>query len=795
MSETMVLSDANAMPLTPPKGFALYDGHARTPSLTSSIISADSSDHHPTPPDTARSVRSKSLLSAQSKPIVHKGELGLTTAPPPSSAPHHAAETVRVPSRPPRRRPVGTGSRHTSITASTHDRKSRVRSASGMLQHRGTQSSVVLITEHPKILTALLTYITFREFHMLCCTSKAMRRLLDEPSLRNVVLNCFVPGYKLGSEQYRQSPDKEIYIEIKDLETLMLSQAIPLHIYSDSASQTLSGMPIGESTTRLRHFADVHSRFVLLMRSRAPPLSPHPDMDETYFSRQDSDALRQVIIPAPLAFEEEADAFSATQPGFIRRKSAQAVEPPRLTRRRTMFSWFTKASPSRHQLPPAQRRLSSFPNQTMPPTRMFHGHWRSRSMDTSAHSLPTPRLMSERSRHRKLPFPPKEETPSAMRHYRRQSKILSAMTSSSAASSNGRRSASNMLQESTFSDEPDDMRFTPPSKPWHVRSSSLPTSSTSASASEQSLLLRQRRGSSLYQLSGSPSSGISGPHELTNASSGTRALVCRVFVPCAAWNESALLACEEQLAAANLWGWLKVGDVVCNLGFMKRRRRDSLKDWDEMREAVYKEVDNHSTEGWLIFNGHNLIPLDLPAPLPGGINALTLPSPLYYAHLLPFPTSTTPVSQTNPRFYLPIPQVDSSASPMLTAADLTLMFVTNRVSSPGTKVVGAVKVVRWCWVAKVGGSKLLSASPLYGDGWRMDWVVEAEGTLEGKNALIDAVNGVAATSQEDQEGRDLGREWEVVREKTVPGSRLWLRLVIPPATCTDSTDELGRLLA
>ena len=51
-----------------------------------------------------------------------------------------------------------------------------------------------------------------------------------------------------------------------------------------------------------------------------------------------------------------------------------------------------------------------------------------------------------------------------------------------------------------------------------------------------------------------------------------------------------------------------------------------------------------------------------------------------------------------------------------------------------------------------------------GDGWFGEWILEGEGTREGKQVLLDALSGC-----------DMGvREWELVREKS-GGGKLWLK--------------------
>lgn len=531
--------------------------------------------------------------------------------------------------------------------------------------------------------------------------------------------------------------------------------------------------PMSESSTRLRQFTDVHSRFVLLMRSRARPLSATPDYDDVPPStRLDTAGVRQLSLPLPLAFEHEAETSQPTRPTFDRHKTSRSLDLPRPKRKR-LFGWLTggPSSPPQERFP--RRPTSASESFTLPPAMMFQEHARMRLRNVSTRSVPLPRTPSvvrRRSNSHRLPLPPKEETPRAMKEFRRQSTLLRGMNiPSTPPGSTGRRSVLQALQEASFDQDWD---FEPPTKPWHLRASSLPSSS--ASGSEASLLLRQTRNSPVAPSSPWPASP--GPHDLVHSSCRMRAAVCRVFVPCSDWSESSLLACEGQLAAASLWGRLNVGDVVCNLGFVNKWKPDE--DYEIVNLFGSEDPRSSSpSEGWMVFTGRNLAPLNLPAPPPSTIAPFALPTPLYYTHILPSPTPTTASSSINPRFYLPFP----STTPLrITASDVSLTSVTTCVSSPGTKDMGVVKVVRWCWVAKIDATKVFEEDAVSKSSWGGEWVVEAEGTKEGKEALVDAVNGrvvsgSAALVKEGEGGGEMGNEWEVVRERSVPGSRLWLR--------------------
>jgi hypothetical protein len=51
-----------------------------------------------------------------------------------------------------------------------------------------------------------------------------------------------------------------------------------------------------------------------------------------------------------------------------------------------------------------------------------------------------------------------------------------------------------------------------------------------------------------------------------------------------------------------------------------------------------------------------------------------------------------------------------------------------------------------------------------GQGWKGEWVLEGEGTREGRQILIDCIGGCETEK----------RDWEFVREKS-GGGRIWLK--------------------
>ncbi|KAG8908346.1 hypothetical protein FRB99_007273 [Tulasnella sp. 403] len=737
------------------------DKYSRTPSLTSSTTSIDSIEPQPTPPSTANGSKPLSLSLERSKPVPLDGLVRNPALSIDDSSPEGILSSSPPRARPPRPPMPDTYVSNPDwphpqdglsiISVSSYKRPARRGASTGYLLD-GHQSWLVALCFRPKILTSLLQFLDFADFHAVTCTSKAIRDILDEQQARDTILSRFVPGYRLGSPSV-----KDIRVDLRDLEALMLSQAIPLQIYPQHALDIIAGLPATEATGSLQRFTSVHSRFVLLLRQRAPQMSYLSELDDPQwrfggFTEQPN--LRELTFPAPLSYPHVASPIikekplsSSPEPELTApRPAPPAVTPPRrkIGCRRVFRALFGSPPPrpSPPQVTPSrQRNYPAYAAHTVP-------------RDGSSPSLVS--SLARRSS-RLLPPPPPERTPTALKQYRRRSRIMSVSLTTPS-----RSATLNTLKEQK---ENDDELFTPP-RPPHLRTSSLPSSS-STSASEPSLPRRR----TLRTPSPKPSLN---PHDLECAASRARAPVYRVFVPCDNFGPSVLLACEGEMVSAGIWSHLKSGDVVCNLGYVPPAGSNS----------------DDSTVGWLIFNGQSLTPYF--PPNPPALNAFRLHSPMYYSHLLP--------PFTNPRFYLNIPP---SASPekKRKEPDLMLIPLKSSVRSPATRS-GYVRVRSHAWIGKVDSTEILAAyrsrlapggedamsdffgfnGGLIGEGWNAEWVVEAEGTREGKAGLLLALDP-------PEEGAE-DSEWEIVRDKCLPG-RLWMRLIVHPPP-TESTDDFGR---
>ncbi len=223
------------------------------------------------------------------------------------------------------------------------------------------------------------------------------------------------------------------------------------------------------------------------------------------------------------------------------------------------------------------------------------------------------------------------------------------------------------------------------------------------------------------------------PHDIGAATSRQRAPILRVFFPCSKVDHRTITACEAQLDDAGLWQHLSVGDIICNLGYLPSS--DVVDPSDD---------DKPSPESWMIFDGTVLVPYApsaiLPIPEP-----LLLPSPFYYAHITPPPV--------NPRFIAALPRGEPEP-------ELSLVLLPRRVRSPHS-ANGSARIKKYEWVARLRPHVRHGL----GEGWHGEWILEGEGTKEGRQSLLDALG--------------VKREWELVMERSTP-TRIWLRSVSLP---------------
>lgn len=229
---------------------------------------------------------------------------------------------------------------------------------------------------------------------------------------------------------------------------------------------------------------------------------------------------------------------------------------------------------------------------------------------------------------------------------------------------------------------------------------------------------------------------ITMPHDIRVATSRLRAPILRVFFPCSKVDHRTIAACEAQLEDAGLWQHLSVGDIICNLGYLPPS--DVGLSGNEMSFD-----DASSPESWMIFDGNVLVPYTPSAILPIS-DPLSLPSPFYYAHITPPPI--------NPRFIAALPRGEP---------ELSLTLLPTKVPSPHSPN-GFVRIRKHMWVAHLRAH----VRPDLGEGWHREWILEGEGTKEGRQSLLDALSGCV----------NVNRVWELVMERSTP-TRIWLRLI------------------
>lgn len=288
---------------------------------------------------------------------------------------------------------------------------------------------------------------------------------------------------------------------------------------------------------------------------------------------------------------------------------------------------------------------------------------------------------------------------------------------------------------------------------------------TSTNASSDSSISGCPSRSSITGLESLSSAGFRTPslHDLSGATSRNRAPILRVFVPCTKLDgdDESLVSCECQLADSGLWPHLSTGDIVCNFGFVPLNAEDTSSEPDDFIPTDHlsqrsrldqrrSSNDASSQLRWLIFNGQFLVPYT-PTDLLPLDDALSLPSPFYYAHITPpFANFSFVVDQ--------FPICDD-------IPQLTLIYSTSKVPSPHSPK-GYALVKKYAWIARVVRLRKGDEGDV-GEGWFGEWTLEGEGTSEGKQILLEALAG-----------RQIHRKvWELVTEKS-GGGKLWLKLLL-----------------
>ncbi|EIW83944.1 hypothetical protein CONPUDRAFT_163202 [Coniophora puteana RWD-64-598 SS2] len=706
------------------------------------------------------------------------------------------------------------------------------------------QVDAIQALKHPRILSLLLSYLSWPEFYALICTTTKLRGLWDYPELRDVIMCAFVPGFQFALHQRDLSRFRDVDITLQDLDLLLISQRVPLHRYPMHALHALSSSPESSADTtvtrrisdKLAVLANTHSRFVLLLQSLVHSSSlPTPAEPPAFTPRSQSvsqstgtgsslpHGLRELTFPAPLS-ESVPDGDSTAVNGStnvlplaslsLTHTRATSLSPAKKTLNRNGKT--SAASPSPAGGTFAQGSMYSLANGNSlsgsPRPAMASPRSDNSGASTQVPSPTKGRRMSMFGSNARSP-PPAPAEPRLLRYYgeswRRSAKPSLAL---SPPPTKLRMSTRSPLSRAGGFSSQDDFSFTKPFAQDDRRAASVDSDSDAGSGTSSPSFSRQSTVGDVTHApsndtsshSSPPASGLgfnpneptSNPHDLTLAISRARAPVLRVFVPAGVLSPAVLNACEAQLVQGGLWSHLSTGDVVCNLGYVPgvgANSRPSTRSGESPSPpGGPASADATSNQTWLVFDGTQLVPYIPPAPPPVA-DPLSLPSPFYYTHLLP--------SGTNPQWEFgaiggagpdangpaegPDLRLSVAGVPLAAAGsgsgsgepELTLTQTTMRVRSPHS-LGGYAMVKKWVWIARswigVGvGVRSVAATEAMGSGWRGEWVLEGEGTKEGRGVLLKCLKGEEAGEQR--------YVWEMVKERSGGGKlRMRLMKVITP---------------
>ncbi|KAI0749812.1 hypothetical protein C8Q80DRAFT_648380 [Daedaleopsis nitida] len=639
----------------------------------------------------------------------------------------------------------------------------------------------------PSLLASFLTTTSWSDFHALMNTGRDLRHAVwANNDCRDVILSHYLPGYAYAMEMGSMQQRSDIEVNFHLLSLLMISQKLPLHTYPMHTMQLLAMLSQGrndiklkKASVRLSSLTLTHSRFVLylqsLVHSGSPSLGSDTDeLDDSIASPRamslrspQQPPVRELVFPAPLS-TMGADPSSSDDALSVASDTSKRTASKRGIRRSgTIGRTLSNATSSGRAVSLSPPRGASGIAETIPRSKpaglssIFH---KTRVPPPPPSSDPLALKLYSGSWRRTLPphkrqstaFPTVDEdgwlSAQESEPKPRQRRLGSVNFSSESELS----SPSSMSRANTDSDGSPP----PPPKPiGHRRAATIGTDA--GPSSERSLSgdvpppLAVPRGASA--------------HDLSLATSRIRAPVLRVFVPCADLNDAAITQCEEQLIRGGLWEHLSDGDIVCNFGYVP---------------PVQSEDGEGERQKWLMFNGYCLVPY-IPPSAPPLENPLTLPSPFYFAHILPafvdpvfifaLPQQTSPSPQRSPPGSSHGTHGQSRPSRLTIyepRPDMKLVNASTRVPSPQSPA-GFAMVRKYMWLARipyVGPGSGTEAGMALGRGWHGEWVLEAEGTREGRQSLVEALSH--GTVGPGLKKRD---QWVVVREKS-GGGKLWLKL-------------------
>jgi hypothetical protein len=522
----------------------------------------------------------------------------------------------------------------------------------------------------------------------------------------------------------------------------VISNHFPLHRYPTHAFKVLTALyPTLEEnyiTTKLICLSQAHTRFVLLLQalvhSSSSPIPP--EQDDFRRTSYRLSAISNLPNSGPLEFPAPLS--------YLREQA---------THEDAVFdSTLVSKHLKRHSQGHTDIALTTI-NNNVPGTRLS----RQVSKPKSSRSL---------FRKARVTLPLPEREPHALRIYSTYRK--------NSAYNNNRLSRTTSANDFA---SPASFEFKGPERHFVSSTDSSASSSPVASSSP----LPQPRAGERSPIGHSPPSTSSShssistnsPHDLHLATSRVRAPVLRVFVPCTKMeiDSESILLCERQLVEAGVWQHLSIGDIVCNFGYIPPTSDDiSTTTTDEDSTTPYRwsprsrcgNNTRHDPGKWLLFDGDALVPYIASTMLPVE-NPISLPSPYYYAHLMPNATPIGNVSQF--RFMIgKFPPVKHEIP------QLAMVNLSSRVRSRKS-ANGWVEVRRWVWTARFVRYRptlLMDPAEEIGAGWLGEWVLEGMGTSEGRQMLLDILNYGTVPGGPT--------EWELVRERS-GGGKIWLRFV------------------
>ncbi|KAF8628040.1 hypothetical protein AX15_004155 [Amanita polypyramis BW_CC] len=614
----------------------------------------------------------------------------------------------------------------------------------------------------PRVLSHILLHLEWTDFYSLSNSCRHCRLLFEDMSSRDTILSRFVPWYAHAMRLRNPFHGyKDVPISLKDLDLLLTSQRVPLHQYPLHARRALASSHSTDGVTSwLESLTHAHSRFVLLLQAYVHSSNDalQAELEEAIWSwPESSDQLRKLTFPAPLLYCSHE---SPQLPGPEKRRGSKN----RTWNGRNVRSPMT-SSPHR---PDESARLTSA---TLP---------------------------SKRSR--SLPF--LSRTSTATKSWRRLSTISHFSSETDYMSGEGvsANSSHQLVQQVIPKDFSTDSFLYPGSgsnssplsgsrnslSPFTGRSSSTGSTTGSTSTGTRSFGPHLQPATRHPFTSGYTSHPIrmTSPFDLSFAVSRARAPILRVFVPYSDDQDASQepLLCEQQLIDAGLWDHLSAGDLVCNLGYVPpiedddmgapvsydsdlttvhRRREPGRKSDSHQKSQNYPFAHYHGrpthSRKWLLYNGQFLVPhkppgaISLPDPL-------ALPTPFYYMHIMP--------PYTNPIYVIDDLGLGDISALQL---EMHLVHTTKKVRSPHSPA-GRALVRKYAWIAHVSRSRVFLDRGIgqelqsTGDGWVGEWILEGEGTKEGKEILFNCVLGKVTEPM----------EWEVVVERC-GGGRIWLR--------------------